>query len=197
MQNKLKKKKVYESKVKRNSVSKGETTSKSETIYKNNDVKPPKPIFNSEGNVVFSKFDFLGATSQSNNDGTPSKQYRSKKLILDKIEKERSCVKKLEEMGEFDKAIKIKEEKFWNNALKKSEGVKVKDDPLLLKKSLAKKNAKKRTSEKKWKERITSVEKQKEERQKKRTENLVKRKQELKKKKIKKANKKGRVIPNV
>lgn len=191
-----KKKKVFENKMKRNSTSEEETNLKTETANKSHDVKPPKPIFNSEGNVVFSKFDFLGATSNSNNDEAFSKQNRNKKLILENLEKERSYIKKLEESGEIEKASEVKEGKVWNNVLKKAEGVKIKDDTLLLKKSLAKKKAKKRCSENKWKERIANVEKQKEERQKKRSENLMKRKREMKKKKIKKAAKKGRVIPN-
>ncbi|XP_065223278.1 surfeit locus protein 6 homolog [Planococcus citri] len=197
LQSKLKKKKkVYENKVKRNPVSCEQKDIKSETVDRKNDLKPPKPVFNSEGNVVFSKFDFLGATSNANESEALSKQSSNKKLILEKLEKEQGYIKKLEEMGETEKAAEIKEERVWKNVFNKAEGIKVKDDPLLLKKSLAKKKAQKKASEKKWKERISNVEKQKEERQKKRSDNLTKRRQEMKKKKVKKAMKKGRFISN-
>lgn len=191
------KKKIYENKVKRNILNKERTRNDSETENKKTDIKPPKPIFNSEGNLVFSKFDFLGETSTITGKEPAKKETSNKKQILEKLEKQKTLIQKLEEKGDTEKAAQIKEETAWNNVLKKAEGVKIKDDPLLLKKSIAKKKAQKKVSEKKWKERIQHVEKQKDDKQKKRTENLMKRKQETKKKKMKKAIKKGRFVPKV
>lgn len=183
--------------MKRNTINKEQTRNESVTENIKTDIKPPKPIFNSEGNLVFSKFDFLGETSTINKDQALMKETGTKKQILEKLEKKKNFLKKLEQKGDIEKASKIKEETAWDNALKKAEGLKVKDDPLLLKKALAKKKAKKKVSEKKWKERVKNVEKQKEDKQKKRTENLMKRKEEMKKKKMKKSIKKGRYVPNV
>lgn len=160
------------------------------------DKKLPKPVFNGNGNLVFSKFDFLGETSTVTDKELLAKEdTRNKKQILEKFEKKKNFIKKLEETGEVEKASQIKEETTWKNVFRKAEGLKVKDDPVLLKKSLTKKDNKKKASQKKWKERVKTVEKQKVEKQKKRTENISKRIQEKKKKKLKKAAKKGRHIP--
>lgn len=148
--------------------------------------------------MVFSKFDFLGETSTVADKETLRKtDTRSKKQLLEKFAKKKNLIRRLEESGDVGKANKIKEESAWQNAFRKVEGEKVKDDPHLLKKSLAKKESKKKASQKKWKDRVRAAEKQKVERQKKRAENISKRIQEKKKTKLKKATKKGRHIPNL
>jgi hypothetical protein len=159
-------------------------------------VKPPKPVFNSDGNLVFSKFDFLDETFASS-DEKLTKETSNKKRILEKLLKSQNYIKKIEEFGDSEKANQMRHESKWLNALRRSEGVKVKDDPQLLKKSLAKKQAKKKVSEKKWKERLETIENKKKEKQKKRRENIDKKIQEKKKKRIKKAVKKGRHIPQL
>lgn len=196
LQNKLKrKKKVFKKHAAAKGVSKLETKHSLANDAKI-DVKLPKPVFNSEGNLVFSKFDFLGETSSvTDKRNTFDKETGNKKQLLEKLEKKQSYLKRLEEKGEKEKAGRIKEETAWNNMLKKAEGLKVKDDPTLLKKTLAKKVSKKKSSEKKWKERTEQLEKQKESRQKKRRENIIKHNKEKKERKIKKAGKKGRYIP--
>lgn len=192
LQSKLKRKqKVHEKKTERytSNVRKEDSVS-SET--KPIAEEPPKPVY-----TVFSKLDFLGETTTIADKAIMKKETTNKKQLLEKLEKNKTFVKRLEESGNIEKANKIKEEAMWSNVLKKAEGIKVKDDPALLKKSLMKKQAKKKVSEKKWKTRIKGVEKQKLERQKKRKENIDKRLQERKKKKFKKAIKKGRYIPNL
>ncbi|KAJ8967997.1 hypothetical protein NQ314_002531 [Rhamnusium bicolor] len=111
-----------------------------------------KPIFNSEDKMVYSKFDFAN------------------------LEEQKEKIQKLEERGETEKALEIKEKAAWRNALAKVKGQKVKDDPTLLKKSMRKQEQKQRSSKKKWENRIQGVQRAKDERQQKRTENIEKKK---------------------
>jgi hypothetical protein len=48
------------------------------------------------------------------------------------------------------KAVELHEKESWSKAIKRAEGEKVKDDPKLLKKTIKKKNMKKKKSEKVW-----------------------------------------------
>jgi len=114
---------------------------------------------------------------------------------LKKFNEEKSKLDRLEESGETHKVVQIKEKTAWKNALAKAEGRKVKDDPILLKKSVLKKEQKVRSSKKKWEARIKGVEKAKDDRQKKRAGNIDKKKKEKKVKKLKTAAKRGKIIP--
>lgn len=149
-----------------------------------------KTVFNKEDKMVFSKIDFanLGKVKKVKKEKDPKK-------LLQRLEHQNEKLKKLKESGEVEKAIEIKEKSAWKNALAKVAGEKVKDDPILLKKSLHKQEQKIRSSKKKWENRIKGVEKAKEDRQKKRQENIHKRKKDKKTKKLKKAAKKGKIIP--
>ena len=89
---------------------------------------------------MFSKFDFVGETSTVVDKETLGKtDTRGKKQLLEKFAKKKNLIRRLEESGDVGKANKIKEESAWQNAFRKVEGERVKDDPHLLKKSLAKK----------------------------------------------------------
>ena len=98
--------------------------STSESIVKTEIPEPvvqsrlPKPIFNSEGRMVFSKFDFgeLNAPKEKTNDP---------KAALKKIKKVKEKVKNLEAKGDIEKAKAIEEKKAWEGALQRAEGVKV------------------------------------------------------------------------
>ena len=176
-----------------------------------------KPIYNSEGKMVFSKFDF---TEEQKDQKKPQIDPKS---ALKKIQKEKDKLKSLEEIGKsttwlqvlvlpnpqiFDinlkftifpgktERVKIIEEKTaWKTALDKAQGVKVKDDVSLLKKSIKKIEQKKKSSKKKWDERKDNVEKRKEGKQSKREENIQRRKHGNKQNKAKKLAKKGRSVP--
>ncbi|XP_046970106.1 surfeit locus protein 6 homolog [Vanessa cardui] len=159
-----------------------------ETKVKAN-VNTAKPIFNNEGKLVFSKFDFakLGEKERGN------KSKKDPKKLLDDLKQQEDRLQKLAET-DSDKAKELKEKAAWKNILQKAEGEKVKDDPTLLKKSIKKMEQKKKVSKKKWEGRIQSVEKKKEERQQKRKENISKKKKEKKSKIVKAAVKRGRVV---
>lgn len=154
---------------------------------------PTKPIYNKEGQMVFSKFDFTdsGKKEKGKHNDLTGKDY---KRLLEKIEKRNERIKKVKSRDE--EAGKSLQDKFkWESVLNKAEGQKVKDDPELLKKSLKRKEKIKEKRKKKWEDRTRTVEKLQSDKQKKRTVNLQKRKQAVKDKKIQKAKKKGRILP--
>uniref|UniRef100_A0A6M2DI27 Putative surfeit locus protein 6 n=1 Tax=Xenopsylla cheopis TaxID=163159 RepID=A0A6M2DI27_XENCH len=153
-------------------------------------IKPIKPVFNSQGKMVFSKFDF----SETNNKKFKKKSENDPQKILNKLNKNKEKLEALKSQ-DAEQAQELKEKMAWKAALAKAEGQKVKDDPDLLKKSVKKQEQIKRASAKKWEARKEGVKKAQEERQRKREVNINKRKDEKKNKKLKRAVKRGRVIP--
>ena len=85
-------------------------------------VPKQKPIFNSKGNMVFSKFDF----SEIGTKRKPMKTEKDPKKILYQLEEKKKKVKELEEAGEKDKAQELKEKDAWKSVLAKASGEKVK-----------------------------------------------------------------------
>ncbi|XP_076653615.1 surfeit locus protein 6 [Halictus rubicundus] len=151
----------------------------------------PKPVFNSEGKMVFSKFDF----SEIGTKKKPPKNAKDPKKILLQLKQKKEKLKEMEQSGETEKAQDMKEKQAWNAVLAKASGEKVKDDPDLLKRTINRKEQKKKHSAKKWESRLENVQKGIRERQEKRQENIMKRKKDKKLNKLKKAAKKGRATP--
>ncbi|CAG9863921.1 unnamed protein product [Phyllotreta striolata] len=147
-----------------------------------------KKVVKTENKIEFSKVDF----EHTNRKVKPKKD---PKKLLENLQKQKETLEELKKRGEIEKAVEIKEKTAWKNALAKAEGEKIKDDPTLLKKTIKRKEQKQRSSKKKWQQRNEKVEKAKQERQTKRNENLMKRKKDKKVNKLKKAVKKGKVIP--
>lgn len=157
-----------------------------------NKPKPLKRVYNSEGKMVFSKFDF----SESGFKGkVKGREERDPHRILKNIERQNEKLKELELKGETEKLTEIREKIAWNNALNRCEGVKVKDNPALLKKTIKKEMKRKKKSKKNWAARMEGVKNRQEEKQKKRIENLEARKKQVKINKLKRAAKRGRIIP--
>ncbi|CAH1155027.1 unnamed protein product [Phaedon cochleariae] len=151
--------------------------------------KHEKPVFNKDDKMVFSKIDFNNLGKQKK-----VKKETDLKKVLKLLKEQDKKVEEMKQSGEIGKAVEVKEKAAWKNALAKAEGQKVKDDQILLMKSVKKKEQKQRSSKKKWEKRIEGVEKAKEERQKKRTDNISKRKKDKKINKSKKAVKRGKII---
>lgn len=109
-------------KVERNAAG-GLKTEKSETEGQTQ--KPPrtKPVFNSEGHMVFSKFDFKDLGSKKK---VPKVQKDPKKL-LGLLKEKQEKIKELEAAGEKEKAAEIKEKEAWKSVLAKASGEKVKN----------------------------------------------------------------------
>lgn len=150
---------------------------------------PGKPIFNKEGKMVYSKFDF-----SEKNKKEESGSKKNYKKLLEKVEKERNELKELKK-SDIDAAHTKQQKLAWNNALQKAEGVKVKDDPELLKKTIKKQEKLKKKSSKEWADRTERTEKKQKDKQDKRLKNIKARKQKKVDSKIKKAKKKGRILP--
>jgi len=159
---------------------------------------PHKPVYNNEGKMVFSKFDFangemVGKSSSSapkggapgGGGGKPGP--KDPKAALNKIKKHKEKLQSLEAIGKTERVKTIEEKTAWSTAMAKAEGVKVKDDVDLLKKSIKKIDQRKKKSKQKWEDRKESVEKRKDFKQKKRSENISKRKQDKKNNKMKKS----------
>jgi len=84
-------------------------------------VPKPKPVFNSEGKMVFSKFDFseIGVKKK-----LPKSQNDPKK-VLQQLQQKKEKLKQLENLGEKEKAEDIREKDAWKSALAKASGEKV------------------------------------------------------------------------
>lgn len=187
LQNKIKRKKKINEKL------------KSEKKPNGNVDKPNKKTSTVNGStsnkhkLVFNRINFLGEETAT----LPHSTNTNAKLVLDELKTKHEMYKEMEKSGETIKAKKLKEQDAWNNVLAKAEGVKVKDNVELLKKTIARKEKKKKVSKAKWEERKNVLEKTKKEKQDKRTNNLLKKKKENKEKSKKKAIKKGRFIPGI
>ncbi|CAK8675178.1 unnamed protein product [Clavelina lepadiformis] len=151
-------------------------------------------IINRDGKVVYSKFDFgrmVGCVDKT--EATPkyvkkhlsgSKNY---KVLLNKAVKDKQKIEELKATNP-EKALHLVNKVSWEKAAAKAEGIKLKDDPELLKKTLKRKQSIKRQSAKKWKERVNKMEENMKKQQDKRNKNIDMKKahkKEFKKKKRK------------
>ncbi|RAL48805.1 hypothetical protein DM860_001125 [Cuscuta australis] len=119
--------------------------------------------------------------------GDDEKEGKKKKKKLSK-EKELDRLKRLEELKK--EKPNVAEKQSWKAAADRAMGVKVHDDPRLLKESMKKEKKRKEKSSEKWKERVETRDKFKEERQQKRRENISGRIHDKKMRKIAKREKK-------
>lgn len=157
-------------------------------------------IQDSNGNLVFSKFDFIKPPTiltTKEEDEIRRKSKPKVQRLKDELRKATWEQKKIERIAEInpEKGAKLKANKSWQHAFEKVEGQKIKDDPAMINKAIKKIQRVKKQRAIKWAERNRHVKEQMAERQKKRTANINKRKQAKKEAKIKKAKKKGRLIP--
>ena len=151
-----------------------------------NGLPKAKPVYNNEGQMVYSKFDFTY-------DKKANKKKIDPKAALTNIQKQKQKIKKIEAKGDTETVKEMQETSTWSKALDKTEGAKVKDDVELLKKSIKKQEQRKKSSAKKWTAKNADVNKRKEAKIQKREDNLKKRKKDVKDNKMKKLAKKGRV----
>ena len=151
---------------------------------------PTKPIFNKEGKMVFSKFDF----TESAKEEKPTNQGKDYKRILQKVQREKDKIDMLS-VTQPEKAKVVKEKSVWKSVLQKAEGVKVRDDPELLKKAVKRKEKQKERVKKDWSERNEKVKEKMERKQDRRKKNIKARKQSKVNSKVGKAKKKGRIVP--
>lgn len=84
-------------------------------------VPKPKPVFNSQGKMVFSKFDFseIGVKKK-----LPKGENDPKKM-LQQLQDKKEKLKQLEESGDKEKAEELREKDVWKSALARASGEKV------------------------------------------------------------------------
>lgn len=163
--------------------------------------KPKKPILNKNGQVVYSKFDFTadktlksaGKHKDSSKITPANVKPKDYKSLLKKLNQKKEKIEELKKV-EPAKAIELEMKDKWRSAIDRAAGLKVKDDPELLAKTIKRIEKKKEKSKKGWEERTKSVEARVQQQQEKRRKNLEKRKEKNKEKKIKKLKKKGRIL---
>ncbi|XP_038975266.1 surfeit locus protein 6-like [Phoenix dactylifera] len=141
--------------------------------------KPDKRGDASSADLTFSQVKIGGG-----DDKKKKKKKLSKQQALERA-------KKLEEAKKDpEKGEKISKKHSWKAAVSRAAGVKVHDDPKLLKESIKKEKKKQQKHAGKWKERMESVENLRAEKQKKRTENIKDRIHQKKMRRIEKREKK-------
>lgn len=138
--------------------------------------------------AAFSKLDF-GAEMQSKDKKNKLQKKKKLKTLLAQAENKKMRLETLKQ-NEPEKAEAVIKKDGWEKALQRAEGVKVKDDPELLKKTLKKQQTIKKQHAKKWKEREDKVEEKMKRKQDKRSRNIQARKDTVKQRKLQKRAKK-------
>uniref|UniRef100_A0A182N647 SURF6 domain-containing protein n=1 Tax=Anopheles dirus TaxID=7168 RepID=A0A182N647_9DIPT len=151
--------------------------------------KKSGPVFNAEGKIVFSKFQLDEHDVKKKGIETDTKK------LLKKVLDNKKQLTELKQSGELDKYAEIKKKQAWEKAMAKTAGQKVRDDPELLAKKVVQRKKDIQKSKKKWDERLEKIEHQKKQKQEKRQSNINDRKKQKKTTKLKRASKKGRIIP--
>ncbi|XP_065298947.1 uncharacterized protein [Dermacentor albipictus] len=147
------------------------------------------PVFNRDSHMVYSKFELAGSAA-----GTEARPKVEKKKLVHQLEMKAEKMKNLEELDP-ERAKKAQEKQKWHRALDRAEGIKVRDDPALLKASLKRHEKRRQQSRKKWESRTEHVKQRQEERQQKRRDNIKARKQAKLQTKMKRLKKKGHIVP--
>lgn len=167
---------------------------KVEKIKNDPDKAPETPAkskkeFNKDEKLFFSKIEIEGEQNKKKTAGSTNPREN-----LMKLKQQKKKIKDLMEIGDKEKAMKEKQKQLWDAAFKKTEGIKVKDNEEILKKTIKKRKVEKKKSKVDWKKRGDKVKQEQEKRQKKRQDNIEKKKTEKQKKKHKLMVKKGRVF---
>ncbi|KHJ39801.1 surfeit locus protein 6 [Trichuris suis] len=167
---------------------------KTQFVAKRNFEEWPTPSHSDEGNMMnastdelaYTKFEFASNRSSKNKhrkrgsfavDNLVGRRYGS---LLRKVEKRQE---KLESLQQKDPAkAEVATRKIcWDTAEKRAQGVKIKDDPSLLKKSLKRRLKKKERSRTKWAQRVAAVERAMQKKQEIRLKNIRRRIEQKKK----------------
>ena len=89
-------------------------------------------MIKSNGEIVYSKFDFISDENRSKG------KKKDPKELLRKVENKEQTITKLESQGKKSEAANEFESQRWTAALKRAQGKKIRDDPQMLKKSIKK-----------------------------------------------------------
>ncbi|OMO95303.1 Surfeit locus 6 [Corchorus olitorius] len=122
--------------------------------------------------------------------GDEEKHGKKKKRKLSKQKELENALKLQEAKNDPEKGEAIAKKHSWRAALDRAAGIKVHDDPKLLKQSIQKEKKKHQKNVQKWNERVETTEKLKSEKQQKRSENITGKIHEKKMRRIAKREKK-------
>lgn len=155
--------------------------------------QPAPAVFNRDGLMVFSKFELADTAvgAEPKPQARPGKN--KKQQLVRQLENQQEKMRSLEERDP-NLAQQAKKKQQWNRALDRAQGLKVRDDPELLKASLKRHEKRRQQSRKKWQARTETVQQRQEERQQKRRNNIKARKQAKLQGKMKRLKKKGRLV---
>lgn len=148
-------------------------------------------VYNKEGKLFFSKVQIDGEKKKKKSHDT------NPMLNLQTLRAQKKKIQELVESGDKLTAKVEKEKILWKAAFEKTEGIKVKDNPDVLKKTIKKRKVEKKKSKAKWIDRKQKEEDKQSAIQKKREDNLNKRKTDNQKTKLKNSVKRGRIIKGV
>jgi len=152
-----------------------------------------KQVSDKDSKVIFSKFDFTESRVNKKRKHTDVPTGKNYKVLLKQANKKKEKLSEAEILSK-DQAQEMAKKEIWKSVLLKAEGMKVKDNPELLKKAVKRRDQKKKSSQRKWEERSKMQAKQMKDRQDKRAQNIAKKKEGRANKKIQKAKKRGRVV---
>jgi hypothetical protein len=110
-----------------------------------------KPVVKSNGEVVYSKFDFISGDKRQLNGGGVEQVIKPKpEELLKKVQKAESTIAKLATEGRANDAELLVQSQKWESALKRAQGEKIRDDPTLLKKTIKKMDKRKQVRHTWW-----------------------------------------------
>lgn len=104
-----------------------------------------KPVVKSNGEIVYSKFDFIANDARKSGGNESSFTGKLKKGskptaedLLKNAEKHEKKISNLAATGKQSEAVDLAVSQKWDTALKRADGQKIRDDPYLLKKTIKK-----------------------------------------------------------
>uniref|UniRef100_W5M901 Surfeit 6 n=1 Tax=Lepisosteus oculatus TaxID=7918 RepID=W5M901_LEPOC len=157
-----------------------------------------------ETSIVFNKVDLSGEyVSKAQQKKEKRKKIKGNvtpltgknyKQLLDRVEARKAKVEELRSKDE-EKAKELEEKIKWTNVLYKAEGLKIKDNEELLRRSLKRKEKMRAQKKRRWEQRSENVLEKMQNRQDKRRKNIQKKKQSKAEKRKDRARKKGRILP--
>lgn len=127
-----------------------------------------RPHVKENGKMIFSKFEL----ASTNNPKIKHRKGKSKEKLLKELLEKQEQLKELEHKNK-EKADELNEKSEWDKAIKRSQGIKIKDDVSLLSRSIQRQEGKKKASKKSWNERIEKEKEEQKQKQKQRHENII------------------------
>lgn len=158
----------------------------------NNKNKNKRTIYNADGKLVFSKFDFAHEASAV----TAERESSSREGLSARLARARRLQQKQDGAdGGQGEDEQQQQRRKWSAALQKADGQKLRDDPQLLARTLRRKRQNRARSQREWQSRVERQSREQRDKQQKRAANIQQRKQAKQSRRVQSLKKKGRIIP--